>query len=204
MTTNDFLQKMRLRFPKLNDDPFVTKDIEDGLSHFSALNREKLYEAFINHFVYSRTPRWADLYRIAMSEGIRHSKENPLRDAFNICQVCNTAFSSEGRECPTCHKITSINISGGDKPDNFMTMHEDCGNCKLYKGYGSDGILCSDFGTKKSHTMDMCVNDNCVCHRCCYETLAVREGSAGDTTKFDKLTKQNKWEHDRMINNCYH
>lgn len=202
MTTNDFIQKMRLRFPKLNDDPFVTKDIEDGLKHFSSTNREKLYEAFINHFVYSRTPRWADLYKIAMTEGIRHSKENPLKDAFNICQVCNTAYSSIGRECPKCHKITNINVSGGEKPNGFMTMHEDCGNCKHYSGNDTDGLICNDFGTKKSHTMEMCTNDNCKCHHCCYETLAIFEGEQGDTTKFDKLSVQNKWE-DRLIISCF-
>lgn len=201
MTTNDFTSKLKGRFPKLNDDPFTIKDMEDGLNHFSSMNREKLFEAFINNFVYSRTPRWADLYKIAMIDGIRGSKENPLKDSFNICQVCNTAFSSVGRECPTCHKITSINISGDKKPDNFMPMHEDCGNCKHYKGAGTDGILCSDFGTSKSHTMPMCKDNNCICHRCCYETLAIREGAAGDTTKFDKLTSQNKWEADKMINN---
>ena len=200
MTTNDFISKLKGRFPKLNDEPFTIKDMEDGLNHFSSMNREKLFEAFINNFVYSRTPRWADLYKIAMADGIRHSKENPLKDAFNICQVCNTAFSSIGRECPTCHKITEISISGDQKPDNFMPMREDCGNCKHYKGVATDGILCSDFGSSKSHTMEMCNNNNCICYRCCYETLAIREGSSGDTNKFDKLTKQDKWEKDKMIN----
>lgn len=200
MTTNDFISKLKGRFPKLNDEPFTTRDMEDGLNHFSGVNKEKLFEAFINNFVYSRSPRWADLYKIAMVEGIYGSKENPLKNSFNVCQVCNTAYSAIGRECPTCHKVTPYDIQADNTPNGFMRMQEDCGNCKLYHGNDTDGVLCNDFGTSKSHTMEMCKDNNCKCHRCCWEMLAIREGLSGDTTKFDKLTKQNKWETDRMIN----
>ena len=174
------------------------KDIENGLKHFSFMDREKLFEAFVNNFVYSRNPRWADLYKIAMAEGIRHSKENPLINAFNVCQECNTAYSSGGKLCPTCHKITAYNIQVGNIPTDFMRVREDCGNCKHYSGNDTDGVICGDFGTSKSHTMPMCNERDCKCYHCCYETLAVYEGVNGDTTKYDRITKQNTWE-DRLI-----
>jgi len=192
MTITDFIDKIKGRYPRIQEDPFTIKDLEDGLKSFSLPNREKLFQAFIDTYTLGRSPRWADFNNIAIASGIIRSKPNPLKYAFNICSVCNTAYSSEGRVCPTCHKMTPYNVSAGKRPDNFMRVRHDCGQCKLYTGNDTDGVLCPDFGTYKTYTMPMC--KACTCHRCCYETHAISEGLAGDTTLFDKLTNKNKWE----------
>jgi len=200
MTTQYFIQQLSSRYLKLKDDPLAISDMEKGLKTFSYVNREKLFNAFIDNYILNRAPRWADLNKVAFHVGISRSVENPLKDAFNICMVCRTAYSAIGRTCPVCHKRTDFTVSAGDKPSKFHITREDCGQCKLYKGNGTDGILCTDFGTGKSYTMPMC-RDDCKCNRCCYETLAIHQGVHDDRNKFDMITKNNKWE-DRLLDEC--
>ena len=199
MTTDSFVSQIKGRYPKLNEDTIGIKDMEKGLLTFSPINREKLFTAFIDNYILNRAPRWADLNRTAFHFGISRSIENPLKDAFNICTVCNTAYSAISRMCPVCHKFTEYMVSAGDKPKQFYMVREDCGQCKLYDNNGTDGVICSNFGTGKTHRLPEC--RDCVCHHCCWETVAIAQGLDGDKGKFDKLTSGNKWE-ERLLEEC--
>lgn len=200
MTVDSFIQQLSARYLKLKDDPFAISDMEKGLKTFSYVNREKLFNAFIDNYILNRAPRWADLNKVAFHTGISRSIENTLKDAFNTCTVCKTAYSSIGRICPVCHKPTDFIVSAGEKPEKFHIVREDCGQCKLYESNRTDGIICSDFGTLKTYTMPMCRSD-CKCNRCCYETFAIHQGLQDDMSMFDKITKKNKWE-DRLLEEC--
>lgn len=198
MTTKNFIANIKGRYPTI--DEFTLKDMEEGLNFFTSINREKLFTAFKDEYAYAKIPRWADFNKIAHTSGISRSIKNPLKYSFHVCTVCKTGYSPEGRFCPTCHKPTEYTVSTGERPHEYHKVREDCGQCKLYMGSSSDGVICADFGTLKSFTMPMC-RDSCTCNHCCYETLAVYEGLKGDTNKFDKLQSQNKFE-DRLLEEC--
>ncbi len=199
MTVDNFTNRLKTRYPKFKDDFSSISDMEERLKGFSESDLEKLWEAFIDEYVFSRIPRWADFNKIAINCNLHRAVKVILENMYNICQVCNTSYSSAGRICPTCHKTTAINVIAGEYPRGFKTVREDCGQCIHYSGNNTAGINCSGFGSYKVNNMYAC--KMCICVKCCNETHAIHEGSMGYTDKFDRLTDQDEWE-DRLLPGC--
>ena len=198
MKASDFISHLKFRYPKLNKEPFHITDLEQGLKQFSSMHLEKLWEAFKDNYIIGRSPRWADVNKIAHASGITRGTINYLKDSYNICQVCKTPYSAEGRICPVCHKMTEYVVHAGKPPQGYYMCKADCGGCKYYLTDDAGGAFCDHFATDKTNKLQPC--KSCVCKHCCFETYAIDRAMAGDKVLYEKLNDQNKWEDRRPEN----
>lgn len=196
MQIDEFVRAIKMRYPSKQSDSInaMMGDIRTKLESFKPEDIQTLYDLLIDNYTLNRTPRWADINRIANDNGIGHVNRFVLKNFYNVCDVCGTAYSANSTYCPKCHDIKPFTVHLGE-PENkrYMNMQEDCGKCIHYdsRTKGNYGPVCPDFGTEKWNKTRECVS--CECKKCCYETLAIRLGESGDRAMFDSIG-ENEWE----------
>ena len=198
MQSADFMKNLSMRYPKINDNELSKKDILDNIQKYSNSGRERLWKAFVDDYVYDRTPKWSNINQIAKSYGI----DKAVGKSFTYwnCDKCGSNFGISARYCPTCKTQFSGTVVQSEKPEKFIECLEDCGICKYYTGFNKGepifGPICDKYGSERAGIEREC--QDCKCIRCCFEMRAEREHLSGNSALFMKMTRENKFEHDRL------
>lgn len=134
MRLDKFLFNLKSRFGGDDNEPH-RKDIVDLVKNLEPDQRNRVWEAFINTYVYTRPPRRADFYRVMKEIGVFPKAETKYVYWY-VCNNCNAAYSLESRACPQCKGRERKLHYGEQYPKKFIQAHESCYTCKVYDKYG--------------------------------------------------------------------
>jgi len=182
MRLDKFLYNLKSRFGGEDNEPH-RQDIAELVKNLDADQRERVWEAFINSYMYTRPPRRADFYRVMKEIGVFPKTESKYVYWYT-CSSCNAAYSLESRACPLCKGTERTLHYGEQYPTKFIRAHESCYRCKVYDRY--DRLYCPLWGryTPGQRLEGMTAEDariqpqickECPCRTCCQAERLARE-----------------------------
>lgn len=127
MKHDEFISKLVLRYPKLNDTRFQLQDIKDSIQPVSESILDELWEAFNSHYDRDTAPRWASINQAAIKAGVYLKSTARIKFWALRCENCGTYFSGhnstvDGPKCTGCKKIypaTIIRLTKDENPYNL-------------------------------------------------------------------------------------
>ena len=127
MKHSEFISKLVLRYPKLEDSRYQLQDIKDNLANVSESVLDQLWSAFNGNYDRDTAPRWASINTAAQKAGLILSSASAIKFWVHRCDYCGTYFGGhtrkeDGQKCTGCKKLkpsTTVILDHDENPFNL-------------------------------------------------------------------------------------
>lgn len=128
MKHSEFVEKLLLRYPKLQDTRFQLQDIRDNLETVSEFVLDDLWRAFNSNYDRDTAPRWASINLSAQKAGIYFGSAKSIKFWVYVCQYCGSYFGGhhgpvDGPKCTGCKQFKPASILVLDRDDNPFNLN---------------------------------------------------------------------------------
>jgi len=187
MTSETFVQGVKVRHPSRGDNTALLKDIKDLLEQLSPSGLEALWEHYRDYYDKNYLPR-RQWFREAI-EKLGISYRRPKARYAYICAECGTIYPMRSNGCPECRKMTEVTVVNyldltDEQKRSAVRVQHSCWQCGLYSKFAL-GPVCKRFG-KRPDDPESC--KMCECRRCCQDERILKE----DPEMFGKMIETGK------------
>ena len=128
MKHEEFISKLILRYPKLQDTRFQLQDIRDNLESISEFVLDDLWKAFNSNYDRDTAPRWASINISAQKAGIYFGNAKPIKYWVYVCHYCGTYFGGhngpvDSPKCTGCKLFKPATILVLDRDENPFNLN---------------------------------------------------------------------------------